>query len=147
MYGYPPSPLLEPQHPQHIGKYESELRSDPQQSRNKAATKGQQHPTQMSRANETSTAPKTATNRTGVRGLSLVPKYRTQLHRSAMSFSGSRKAPSFDSTASNDTLPLLPAPTGLSIPLSNLRQSQHPTLGRRADGPEPCNGLRLCAFP
>ena len=34
----PPFPLLEPQHPQHIGKMGSELRSDPQQSRNKRAT-------------------------------------------------------------------------------------------------------------
>ncbi len=31
---------LDPQHPQHLGKYETKLRSDPQQSRNKAATKG-----------------------------------------------------------------------------------------------------------
>jgi hypothetical protein len=29
-----PFPPLEPQHPQHLGKYETKLRSDPQQSRN-----------------------------------------------------------------------------------------------------------------
>jgi len=31
---------LDPQHPQQLGKYESKLRSDPQQSRNKGATGG-----------------------------------------------------------------------------------------------------------
>ena len=36
----PPFPPLDPQHPQHLGKYETKLRPDPQQSRNKAATKG-----------------------------------------------------------------------------------------------------------
>jgi hypothetical protein len=45
----PPFPPPDPQHPQHLGKYETKLRSDPQQSRNKAATKAQQkeqHPSQ-----------------------------------------------------------------------------------------------------
>src|ERR1041384_8493341 len=37
---YPPFPSPNPQHPQHAGKYETKLRSDPQQSRNKGATGG-----------------------------------------------------------------------------------------------------------
>ena len=37
-YGYPLPPLLEPLHPLHIGKIESELRSDPLQSRYKRVT-------------------------------------------------------------------------------------------------------------
>jgi len=38
---YPiPIPPLDPQHPQQLGKYETKLRSDPQQSRNKGATGG-----------------------------------------------------------------------------------------------------------
>src|ERR1051326_7554926 len=36
----PPFPRPDPQHPQHVGKYDTELRSDPQQSRNKRATEG-----------------------------------------------------------------------------------------------------------
>jgi hypothetical protein len=34
-------PSLDPQHPQHAGKYEMKLGSDPQQSRNTAATEAQ----------------------------------------------------------------------------------------------------------
>jgi hypothetical protein len=37
---YLPYPPLDPQHPQHLGKYETKLRSNPQQSRNKPATRG-----------------------------------------------------------------------------------------------------------
>jgi hypothetical protein len=64
IYGYP-FPPPDPQHPQHLGKYETKLRSDPQQSRNKAATKAQQkgqQPSQTNRTSEPSIPPKIAKN-------------------------------------------------------------------------------------